>query len=166
MHPDDERYTHLIGKDVIVPVVERARAGDRRRARRSRFGTGALKITPGHDPMDFEIGRDHGLPELTVIGLDGRMTGDVPDELRGPDRGRGGRARRQWLKEHDQLEKREHYRHAVGHCERSETRIQPLVSLQWWCDMEPTGGAGDRRDRVGPRHVPSAGRSTASRSTG
>ncbi|MDX6455498.1 MAG: valyl-tRNA synthetase, partial [Gaiellaceae bacterium] len=100
------------------------------------FGTGALKITPGHDPIDFDIGRDHGLPELTVIGFDGRMTGDIPEEYVGLTEDEADERVVAWLREHDRLEKRESYRHSVGHCERSGTRIQPLVSLQWWCDME------------------------------
>jgi valyl-tRNA synthetase len=100
------------------------------------FGTGALKVTPGHDPLDFEIGRDHGLPELTVIGFDGRMAGDVPEGYEGLTEDEAAERVVAWLKEHDQLEKRETYRHSVGHCERSGTRIQPLVSLQWWCSME------------------------------
>jgi valyl-tRNA synthetase len=100
------------------------------------FGTGALKITPGHDPTDFEIGREHGLPELTVIGFDGRMTGDVPEGYAGLTEDEAAERVVAWLKEHGQLEKRESYRHSVGHCERSGTRIQPLVSLQWWCEMK------------------------------
>jgi valyl-tRNA synthetase len=100
------------------------------------FGTGALKITPGHDPTDFEIGRDLGLPELTVIGFDGRLTGDIPAEYVGLTEDEADERVVAWLREHDLLEKRESYRHSVGHCERSGTRIQPLVSLQWWCDME------------------------------
>jgi valyl-tRNA synthetase len=91
--------------------------------------------------MDFDIGRDHGLPELTVIGLDGRMTGDLPDGYEGLTEDEAAERVVQWLKDNDQLDKREHYRHAVGHCERSQTRIQPLVSLQWWCDMKPMAGA-------------------------
>jgi valyl-tRNA synthetase len=137
VHPDDERYTQLIGKEVLVPVVNRTVPiiADERVERD--FGTGALKVTPGHDPTDFEIGRDHGLPELTVIGFDGRMTGDIPAEYVGLTEDEAADEVVRWLKEHDQLEKRESYRHAVGHCERSNTRIQPLVSLQWWCDMKP-----------------------------
>src|SRR5436190_1754159 len=136
VHPDDERYTGLIGEDVIVPVVERTVPviADERVERE--LGTGALKVTPGHDPIDFEIGRDHGLPELTVIGFDGRMIGDVPPELVGLTEDEASERVVEWLREHDQLEKRESYRHAVGHCERSGTRIQPLVSLQWWCAMD------------------------------
>ena len=100
------------------------------------FGSGALKITPGHDPTDFEIGRDHGLPELTVIGFDGRMTGEIPADYVGLTETEAADRVVAWLRDHDQLEKRESYRHSVGQCERSGTRIQPLVSLQWWCDME------------------------------
>jgi valyl-tRNA synthetase len=141
VHPDDERYTSLIGKDVQVPVVNRTVPVIADERVDPEFGTGALKITPGHDPMDFDIGRDHGLPELTVIGLDGRMTGDLPDGYEGLTEDEAAERVVQWLKDNDQLDKREHYRHAVGHCERSQTRIQPLVSLQWWCDMKPMAGA-------------------------
>jgi len=137
VHPDDERYTHLIGREVLVPVVQRVVPILADERVEPEFGTGALKITPGHDPVDFEIGRDHDLPELTVIGFDGRMTGDVPDEYLGLTEDEAAEKVVQWLKDHDQLEKRESYRHSVGHCERSNTRIQPLVSLQWWCDMKP-----------------------------
>ncbi len=136
VHPEDERYTSLIGREVVVPVVGRhvPVIADERVERE--FGTGALKITPGHDPIDFEIGRDHGLPELTVIDLDGRMTGDVPAELLGLTEDEASARVVEWLREHDQLEKRESFRHPVPFCDRSGTRIQPLVSLQWWCAME------------------------------
>jgi valyl-tRNA synthetase len=136
VHPDDERYTALIGKQVIVPVTGRTVPVIADERVEPGFGTGALKITPGHDPLDFEIGRDHGLPELTVIGFDGRMTGEVPEGYAGLTEDEAAERVVAWLKEHDQLEKRESYRHSVGHCERSGTRIQPLVSLQWWCSME------------------------------
>jgi valyl-tRNA synthetase len=136
VNPDDERYTHLIGKEALVPVVERRVPIIADERVDPSFGTGALKVTPGHDPTDFEIGRDHDLPELTVIGFDGRMTGDIPPAYKGLTEDEADELVVRWLREHDQLEKRESYRHAVGHCERSGTRIQPLVSLQWWCDMK------------------------------
>jgi valyl-tRNA synthetase len=136
VHPDDERYRNVIGREVLVPVVERRVPIIADERVDPEFGTGALKITPGHDPIDFEIGRDHGLPELTVIGFDGRMTGDIPEEYMGLTEDEADERVVAWLREHDRLEKRESYRHSVGHCERSGTRIQPLVSLQWWCDME------------------------------
>ena len=99
------------------------------------FGSGALKITPGHDQTDFDIGRDHGLPTLTVIGPDGRMTEEA-GELAGLTQEEADERVLAWLKEHDALERRESYRHSVGTCERCHTRIEPLISLQWWCAME------------------------------
>ena len=77
VNPNDERYTQLIGKEAIVPIVERRVPIIADERVEMDFGTGALKITPGHDPVDFEIGRDHGLEEITVIGLDGRMNEDA-----------------------------------------------------------------------------------------
>ena len=135
VHPDDERYREAVGKEVVVPFVERrvpVVADDRVEPG---FGTGALKITPGHDPTDFEIGRTHGLPILTVIGLDGRMNEEA-GALAGKTQAEADEAVLAWLKERDQIEKREHHRHAVGTCERCHTRIEPLVSLQWWVAME------------------------------
>jgi valyl-tRNA synthetase len=141
VHPDDERYTALIGKEVKVPVVDRTVPIIADERVDPEFGTGAVKITPGHDPIDFDIGRDHGLPELTVIGLDGRMIGDVPEKLIGLTEEEASDYVVEWLREEGLLEKRESYRHSVGHCERSGTRIQPLVSLQWWCDMKTMADA-------------------------
>jgi valyl-tRNA synthetase len=135
VHPDDERYEGLVGKEVIVPFVERRVPviADERVERK--FGTGALKITPGHDPTDFEIGRDHGLPELTVIGPDALMN-DAAGELAGLTQEEAGLRVVEWAAEHGQLEKREHYRHSVGHCERCHSRIEPFVMPQWWLAME------------------------------
>ena len=135
VHPDDERYRDSVGKQVIVPYVERAVPVIADEHVEPEFGTGALKVTPGHDPIDFEIGRDHDLPTITVIGLDGRMNENAGD-LAGKTQAEADEAILAWLKQHDRLEKREHYRHAVGTCERCHTRIEPLVSLQWWVSME------------------------------
>jgi valyl-tRNA synthetase len=135
VHPEDERYRHLIGREVIVPWVERRVPviADERVERD--FGSGALKITPGHDPVDYEIGRDHGLPELTVIGPDGRMNEEA-GELAGLTQEEADERILAWLRERGQLEKREHYRHKVGVCDRCKSRIEPRISLQWWCSME------------------------------
>jgi valyl-tRNA synthetase len=135
VHPEDERYRDLVGKEVLVPFVERRVPviADERVERE--FGTGALKVTPGHDPTDFEIGRDHDLPELAVIGPDGLMS-DAAGELAGQSQEDAGRAVLDWASERGQLEKREHYRHSVGHCERCHTRIEPLIVPQWWLAME------------------------------
>jgi len=135
VHPDDDRYRDLVGKEVVVPFVERRVPviADERVERD--FGTGALKVTPGHDPLDFEIGRDHDLLELTVIGPDGLMN-DAAGELAGLTQDEAAQRILDWAREHDLLEKREHYRHSVPTCERCHSRIEPLISLQWWCSME------------------------------
>ena len=135
VHPEDERYKDFVGREVIVPFVERRVPviADERVERE--FGTGALKVTPGHDPMDYEIGRDHRLPELTVIGPDGRMN-DAAGELAALTQDEADERVLAWLKEHDQLEKRESYRHTVAVCDRCQSRIEPRISLQWWCSME------------------------------
>src|SRR6476620_7810704 len=134
VHPDDDRYRHLVNREVIVPVVGRRVpvVADERVERD--FGTGALKVTPGHDPVDYEIGLDHGLPEITVIGPDGRMNEEA-GELAGLTQGEADERVLQWLKEHGQLEKRESYRHKVALCDRCHCRIEPRISLQWWCSM-------------------------------
>jgi len=135
VHPEDERYRDLIGREVIVPWVERRVPviADERVERE--FGTGALKVTPGHDPMDYEIGRDHGLPELTVIGPDGRMSEEA-GELAGLTQEEADARIIDWLRERGQLEKRESFRHTVALCDRCKNRIEPRISLQWWCSME------------------------------
>src|SRR6266516_893653 len=133
VNPNDPRYRDAIGKEVVVPVVGRrvpVIADDRVEIE---FGSGALKITPGHDQKDFDIGRDHDLPTLNVIGPDGRMTAEG---FEGMTQEEANERVVTWLKEHDQLEKRENYRHSVGRCERCHTRIEPLVSPQWWCRMD------------------------------
>jgi valyl-tRNA synthetase len=133
VHPDDERYTHLIGREVIVPWVERRVPviADERVERE--FGTGALKVTPGHDPIDFAIGRDHGLPEPSSIGPDGLVTAEG---LEGLTQKEADERIIAWVKERGQLESREHYRHSIAVCERCKSRIEPRISLQWWCSMD------------------------------
>jgi valyl-tRNA synthetase len=135
VHPEDERYRNFVGREVIVPFVERRVPviADERVERE--FGTGALKVTPGHDPTDYEIGRDHGLPELTVVGADGRMN-EAAGELAGLPQEEADERVLAWLKEHDQLERRESYRHTISLCDRCGSRIEPRISLQWWCSME------------------------------
>jgi valyl-tRNA synthetase len=135
VHPDDARYAHLVGREAIVPFVERRVPIIADEAVEPEFGTGALKVTPGHDPTDFEIGRRHGLPEPMVIGPDGRMNENA-GELAGLTQEEADERVLAWCRERGRLEKRESYRHAVALCERCKTRIEPLISLQWWCSME------------------------------
>ena len=150
VNPDDERYRDLVGKEVVVPFVERRVPVIADERVDLDFGTGALKVTPGHDPLDFAIGRDHGLPELTVIGPDGLMN-DAAGELAGLTQDEAAQRILDWTRERDLLEKREHYRHAVPTCERCHSRIEPMISLQWWCSMEEIkqpGLAALRKRRV------------------
>jgi valyl-tRNA synthetase len=133
VHPDDDRYRHLIGREVIVPWTEnRVPVIADERVERD-FGTGALKITPAHDPTDFEIGRDHGLPEPSAIGPDGLMTAAG---LEGLTQQQAEERILAWCRARDLLEGREHYRHSVAFCERCRSRIEPRISLQWWCSMD------------------------------
>ena len=135
VHPEDEHYRDLVGKEVVVPFVERTVPVVADELVDPEFGTGALKVTPGHDPMDFEIGRSHGLPELVVIGLDGRMS-EQAGELAGLTQAEAGERVLAWARERGLLERQEPYRHSVPTCERCHTRVEPLIMLQWWCAMD------------------------------
>jgi valyl-tRNA synthetase len=133
VNPNDPRYRDAIGKEVVVPVVNRHVPVIADERVEIGFGSGALKVTPGHDPKDFDIGRDHSLPTLTVVGPDGRMTAEG---FEGMTQEEADTQIVAWLKEHGRLEKRESYRHSVATCERCHSRIEPLISPQWWCRMD------------------------------
>jgi valyl-tRNA synthetase len=135
VHPEDERYHGLVGKEAVVPFVERRVPIVADERVDPAFGTGALKVTPGHDAADFEIGRAHGLRELVVIGLDGRMNAEA-GELEGLTQAEAGERVLAWARERDLLERQEPYRHSVPTCERCHTRVEPLIMLQWWCAMD------------------------------
>ena len=134
VHPGDERYRDAVGREVVVPYVERQVPVIADEEVDPEFGTGALKVTPGHDPLDFDIGRRHELPEPMVVGADGRMNEEAGDLARLTQEEAGERIIA-WAKERGLLEMRESYRHSVALCERCESRIEPLISLQWWCSM-------------------------------
>src|SRR5581483_1523611 len=117
VHPDDPRYGDLVGKEAVVPFVERRVPIIADERVEPDFGTGALKVTPGHDPKDFEIGRAHGLPEPMVIGEDGRMN-EQAGELVGLTQEEAGARVLAWSEERGLLERREPYRHAIAVCDR------------------------------------------------
>jgi valyl-tRNA synthetase len=135
VHPDDGRYTHLVGATAIVPIVEREVPIIADDYVKMDFGTGALKVTPGHDPNDFEIGRRHGLPELAAIGFDGRMT-ELAGEFAGLPAAEARERVRDALFAQGLIRREEPYEHEVGHCDRSGDRIEPLISLQWFMRMD------------------------------
>jgi valyl-tRNA synthetase len=135
MHPDDERYQHLQGKAAILPIVGRRLPFVADAMVDREFGSGLVKITPFHDPNDFEVGRRHDLPGLTVIGPDGRMTAEAGPEFVGLDRFEARTKMVQRLQEEGYLVKVEDHVHNVGHSQRSGEPIEPLVSTQWFCDV-------------------------------
>jgi len=135
VNPADERYRHLIGKHAILPLVGRRLPIHGDDDVEMDFGTGALKITPGHDPKDFEFGRRLGLPELVVIGPDGRMNKEAGD-YEGMTVAEAQKAIVEDLRNEGVLRKEEPYTHSVPFSHRSGERIEPLISLQWFCRMD------------------------------
>jgi valyl-tRNA synthetase len=135
VHPENERWKEFVGREVLVPYVERRVPVIVDEDVDPEFGTGALKVTPGHDPLDFEIGRRHKLPEPMVVGPDGRMN-EQSGDLAGLTQEEAGERVLAWAKERGLLEKIEPYCHSIALCERCESRIEPLISEQWWCSMD------------------------------
>ena len=136
VNPNDERYTRLIGEEAILPLVGRRLRIIGDEYVKTDFGTGALKITPGHDPNDFEIGRKHGLEEISVIGEDGRMTAAAGERFEGLTADDAQRAVVKALRDEGLLSGTQPYVHDVPHSHRSGMRIEPLISLQWFCRMD------------------------------
>ncbi len=136
VHPNDARYTDLLGKEAILPVLGRRIPIVADDAVDPAFGTGAVKVTPAHDPVDFGVGQRAGLPAINVMNLDDTMNAEA-----GPFAGQTTMACRlnivEWLREHDQLVSVAPHTHAVGHCDRCGTIVQPLISTQWWVKMQP-----------------------------
>jgi valyl-tRNA synthetase len=136
VHPQDERYRGLVGKTVRLPILEREIPIVADEAVDPAFGTGAVKVTPAHDPTDYEIGLRHGLPSILVIADDGRMNENT-GPFRGQDRylARTGVVDR--LQSEGLLEKTVPYSHAIGHCYRCHSDIEPILSTQWFARMKP-----------------------------
>jgi valyl-tRNA synthetase len=135
VNPDDERYGDLVGQHCLLPLVGRRLPIIADEHVDPEFGTGALKITPGHDPNDFEIGRKHGLEEIGAIGPDGRMTEEA-GEFVGMTAAEAQVAVVAKLREQGLLRDEEPYVHSVPFSHRSGERIEPLISLQWFCRMD------------------------------
>ncbi|HEY6653103.1 MAG TPA: valine--tRNA ligase, partial [Solirubrobacterales bacterium] len=136
VNPDDERYRDVVGKHAILPLVSRRLPVIADQHVDPEFGTGALKITPGHDPNDFEIGRANNLPEISVIGEDGRITDEAPERFRGMTAEEAGEVVVAELRKQGLIRGEEPYTHSVPFSHRSGKRIEPLISLQWFCRMD------------------------------
>src|SRR3954470_18499812 len=136
VNPNDERYRELVGAHCILPLVGRRLPVIADDHVDPEFGTGALKITPGHDPNDFEIGRKHGLEEIVAIGEDGRMTAAAGERFEGLTVEEANRAVVEALRAEGRIRSEEPYTHSVPFSERSGARIEPLISLQWFMRMD------------------------------
>jgi valyl-tRNA synthetase len=136
VHPEDERYKHLVGKLASLPLMKRAIPIIADEMVDREFGTGAVKVTPAHDPNDFEVGKRHGLEELDVMTDDGHMNSNA-GAYAGLGRFEARKKIVEDLKAQGLLEKITEHTNAIGLCERSKTIVEPRVSTQWFCKMKP-----------------------------
>ena len=145
VNPEDDRASHLVGRTAVLPVLARHLPIVADEAVELGFGTGALKVTPGHDPNDFEIGARHDLPTVNILNLDGTLNGNA-GPYEGQDRmvARGNIVAQ--LEAEGKLVGSEPHRHSVGHCDRCDEIVEPIISRQWYVRMEPL--ARPARDRV------------------
>jgi valyl-tRNA synthetase len=152
VHPEDERFQDLVGRQVVLPGVSRAIPIVADAVVDRAFGTGAVKVTPGHDPTDYEIGQRHGLPTLNVLTDDAHMT-----EEAGPYVGLDSIECRQRivadLEREGLLVKIEAHDHAVGHCQRCHTVVEPRISTQWFVEMQSLAAAAIAAVRDGRIHI-------------
>jgi valyl-tRNA synthetase len=135
VHPEDERYKQLVGKSVVLPLMNREIPIIADAMVDREFGTGAVKITPAHDPNDFEVGKRHGLAEIDVMTDDGRMS-RAAGAYAGWERFEARKKIVEDLKASSLLEKVTEHAHSIGICERSKTIVEPRISTQWFCAMK------------------------------
>jgi len=136
VHPDDERYKDAVGKTLLLPILNREIPVVADDAVEHDFGTGAVKVTPAHDPLDFDIGQRHDLEQIIVIDTEARIT-EAGGPYVGMDRFEAREAVRSKLRELELIEQVEEHPHSVGHCSRCHTVIEPLLSLQWFVKVQP-----------------------------
>ncbi|MGN0689380.1 MAG: class I tRNA ligase family protein, partial [Oscillospiraceae bacterium] len=148
VHPDDERYKDMVGKTVILPIVHREIPIVADTYVEMDFGTGVVKITPAHDPNDFEVGLRHKLPVINVLTDDAKIVDDYP-KYAGMDRYEAREAIVKDLEAEGALIKVEDYSHNVGTCYRCGTTVEPKVSTQWFVKMEPLAGPAIEAVRSG-----------------
>ena len=156
VNPDDERYRDLIGKTAVLPLLGRKLPIIADEAVDREFGTGALKVTPGHDAADFEIGERHGLERVNIMNEDGTLN-DVAGHYEGQDRLDARGAVVEQLEHDGLLEKTEPFNHSVGHCQRCDEVLEPLVSRQWYMKMDSLAkpaieAVEDGRIKIIPEH--------------
>jgi valyl-tRNA synthetase len=137
VHPEDERYSRYVGRKVLLPLQDKEIPVIADEQVEIEFGTGAVKVTPAHDPADFALGKRHGLEQVIVIDGFGKMTKEAGEEFAGLDRFACRELVLTRLEEQGLIEKIEDYHHAVGHCYRCKNIIEPNLSWQWFVKVEP-----------------------------
>ncbi len=137
VNPEDDRFKNLIGKKVILPIVNREIPIIADKVVDMEFGTGAVKVTPSHDPNDFDMGKRHNLEFIKVMDEKGKMNDNVPEKYRGMDRYECRKVIMEDLEREGFVEKIEDYSHSVGHCYRCDSVIEPYQSEQWFVKMKP-----------------------------
>ncbi|UCG76784.1 MAG: valine--tRNA ligase [Gemmatimonadota bacterium] len=157
VHPDDPRHASRIGRDLLLPLVGRPLPVIADDYVDLEFGTGALKVTPAHDPNDFEIGERHELPRVNILEADGSLSAEAPEAYRGLDRFEARERIVRDLEAEGFLVKVEDHLHAVGHCYRCDTVVEPWLSEQWFVRMKPLAEPGlaayrEGRLRFHPEH--------------
>ncbi len=154
VHPDDERYKHLVGKDVRLPLADRLIPIVADEHSDPEKGSGAVKITPAHDFNDFEVGKRHDLPLINILNGDGTLNGNVPEAYRGLDR---FEARRRIVADLDALElldKIEPITHSVPHDEKTKTVVlEPYMTEQWYCNVQPLADKAMAAVRAGGTRI-------------
>ncbi len=154
VHPDDDRYKHLHGETATLPLMNRQIPILADPMVDPKFGTGVVKVTPAHDPNDFEVAKRHGLPFIKVIGEDARMA-DAAGAYAGLDRFEARKRVIAALQESGELVKTEPYTVSISKCERCKTIVEPLVSTQWFVQMKPLAAKAMEAVRSGRiRFVP------------
>src|SRR5699024_7663207 len=134
VHPEDERYAHLIGKTILLPLMNREIPIIADDYVDKDFGTGVVKITPAHDPNDFEVGLRHNLPQINVMNKDASMNEEA-GKYAGMDRFEARKAVVEDMEAEGFLVKIEEMVHSVGHSERTDVVVEPLISTQWFVKM-------------------------------
>jgi len=155
VHPQDERYRHLIGQFVRLPIKDRLIPIIADEYVDPTFGSGCVKVTPAHDPNDFEMGRRHQLPLINILNKDGTLN-ENGDPFTGLDRFVAREKVVQWFAEHGLLEKVEEYTHSVPYSDRGGVPIEPLLSIQWFCDVSGMAARclQEEREHHNPRFIP------------
>ena len=148
VHPEDERYSHLVGKTALVPILGRAIPIIADEHVDPAFGTGALKVTPGHDPNDYEIGKRHNLPAINILNKDATLNPEA-GVYAGLDRFAARTKLWEDMRAAGLVVGERNHTHQVGHCERCHTVVEPLLSTQWFVKMEPLAGPAIEAVRSG-----------------